>query len=85
MGFREKVEVTRRSLRFLFFLYAEMILYGWSGVCCCCVVVKWDLMLRCIERVLWEKVVTKGRMIVRGICVLGLGVWRGLRLGLGRG
>ena len=54
-------------------------------MCCCCVVVKWDLMLRCMERVLWEKVVTKGRMIVGGICVLGLGVWRGLMLGLGEG
>ena len=54
-------------------------------MCCCCVVVKWDLMLWCKERVLWEKVVTKGRMMVGGICVLGLGVWRGLRLGLGLG
>ena len=42
-------------------------------------------MLWCRERVLREKVVTKGRMVVRGVCGLGLGVWRVQRLWLGEG
>ena len=40
VGLREKVEVTRRSLRLLFFLYAEMILCCCSAACCSCTVVK---------------------------------------------
>ena len=48
-----------------------MMVYCCKGVCCCCMVVKWDLMFWCMERVLWEKVVTKGMMVVGRICGLG--------------
>ena len=63
-GKEEKQERTRRSLRFRFFLRADMILYDCIGEYVCWVLVKFCLYLWCNDCRVCENVVMSGMSVV---------------------